>query len=120
MITGFHVIAALSVARIRVSSERQAQDDIEEVLREAFGGAFVAREYRLDAGAIPDFLIDRRVVVEVKVKGANKRATYAQLLRYAGYDLVEEIVLATSLSMGLPPLIEDKPVFIASLGAAWL
>ena len=45
---------------------------------------------------------------------------FRQLKRYAAHDEVNELVLVTNLSMGLPPEIDGKPTYYASLGVAWL
>ncbi len=80
----------------------------------------IAREHRLGPADIPDFLIDGRIVVECKKIGANKRATFRQLQRYAKYPQVEALILATGTVMGLPPTIEGKPAYLVNLGRAWL
>jgi hypothetical protein len=59
------------------------------------------------------------IAVECKLRGQRK-AIYKQLRRYAHHNDVNEIVLITNTSMGLPQRIEGKPAYYASLGIAWL
>lgn len=80
----------------------------------------VSREHRLGPGDIPDFLIEGRIVVECKKGRASKRETLRQLKRYAAYPEVQALILATATAMGMPAELEGKPVFVVSLGRAWL
>ncbi|MEZ0262041.1 MAG: hypothetical protein ACAH80_13615 [Alphaproteobacteria bacterium] len=104
-------------ARLDLSNEKRAQEGLAEV----FDVCLVAfrREVRLSAGDIPDFMVGD-VAVELKLKGARKMDIYRQLCRYAKHDCVKHIVLATNVTMGLPPQLEGKPVYFISLGQAWL
>lgn len=109
------VIEALSGKRMRCSTERALQDDIESVLRGA--GRSFERERWLGAetGRI-DFLAGR-TGVEVKVKG-GAREIHRQVLRYCGHPAVDAVVLATTKAVSLPPM--PKPVHILDLSRAWL
>ena len=88
------------------------------------------REYRLSAEDIPDFLIPcpraltQWVAIECKLKGRGgaprKIDIYRQLERYAQHPEVAAVILASNLSMGLPPEIGSTPVYAASLSKGWL
>ncbi len=115
------VLEILGGHRFNLNREGATQEEIGSVLRQNLGADLVAREHHLGPGDIPDFLIAGQIVVEVKLKNHNQpRRVFAQLERYAAYPDVKTIVLATNLSMGLPPTICGKPAFIVLLGAAWL
>ncbi len=105
-------------SRLNLSHEKDTQADLAAILDGA--GILYRREVRLSPGDIPDFLVGDGVAIEVKIKGAQKRSVYRQLCRYAEHDQVKAIVLATNLSMGLPPEINGKPTFYASLGKGWI
>jgi hypothetical protein len=104
-------------ARIDLSSERRAQADV-EILLERSGIPF-EREVRLTDEDIVDFLA-AGVGIELKLRGARKKDVYRQLCRYARHPRVEALLLASNLSMGLPPLIEGKDAYFVKLGEAWL
>jgi hypothetical protein len=76
------------------------------------------KEFPLDKHNIPDFFMDG-IAVEVKIKGSKKNI-YRQLERYAGFDLVKEIILVTNRTLGLPEKINGKPCYMFKLGTAWL
>lgn len=112
------VLYLVSRTRLSLSTEKLAQADLEEAMIRA--QIPFEREKRLAPGDIVDFLVNGAIAVELKIKGAQRRAIYRQLERYAGHPDVEAIVLVTNLSMALPTTIKDKPAFVASMGAAWL
>jgi hypothetical protein len=84
----------------------------------AAAGVAVRREMRLSDQDIVDFMVDH-VAIEVKIKG-QRREHYRQCERYCMHDQVHALVLATAKMMGLPPTINGKPVFTASLSRGWL
>lgn len=104
--------------RFDLSNEKTTQQQLADIFQ-AHGVVF-EREKRLAARDIVDFLVQGGIAVEVKLHGAKKMSVFRQLRRYATHDEVNELVLVTNLSMGLPPEIEGKPAYYASLGAAWL
>lgn len=113
------VVAVLSDHVYRAERERALQDAIETVLRGA--GFRVEREVRLSDRDRPDFLVERCVAVEVKMR-ASGSAVLAQLARYAAHDRVHAIVVATprlSSLAGLPDEILGvavRPVALAGPG----
>lgn len=117
MITGPAVLRCLARYQISTVNEATAQVDIARALRIDFVEGAVKREYRVSKRDRPDFMIGGRIALEVKVQRASKLDVWRQLCRYAEHDMVEEIVLATSLAMGLPPDINGKPVYYHSLGS---
>lgn len=113
------VCAALAGRRFTLSSEKQTQAEVFEVLREKFGEE-TQREVRLAPGDVIDFLL-RGIGVEVKLKsGMSATEIYRQLERYAKHEAVHALVLLTNRAMGLPCQIGGKPAFYVSLGGAWL
>lgn len=100
--------------------ETDSQRKIEEHLRAGLPGVEVSREHRLSDRDRPDFLVDGRFVVEIKVHGAVRAKIVKQLERYAEHDLVEGLVLATGRSIVLPATINGKPLRVVNLGEAWL
>lgn len=117
-LTGADIVRLVQSRRLSLSDEKATQADLECALTEA--GIPFEREKRLSAADIVDFLVDGRIAVECKLRGNQKMAVFKQLRRYAGLATVQELVLVTNLSMGLPPAIEGKPAYYASLGRAWL
>lgn len=101
-----------------MTAEKAAQEGIAEVL--AARGLPFRREARLSPRAIVDFIVGDGVAIEVKLRGWSKLDVLRQLERYAAFDEVREIMLATNLAMGLPAEIMGKPAHIVSLGRAWL
>ena len=111
------LVSLIRSARLDLSNEKQSQADLESLLIAA--GIPYEREVRLSATDIVDFLIDG-IALELKLHGAVKKSVYRQLVRYAKHDRVKVILLASSLSMGLPPQIEGKDAYLVKLGEGWL
>ena len=76
-------------------TEREMQEAIEEIL-EAEGIEFT-REHRLDSGSRIDFLTKDGQGIECKIKGGYS-AVLRQLIRYAEFDDIKELVLVSSRS----------------------
>jgi len=110
------LIQLLRSATIDLSSEKRAQADVEQVFITT--GVAFEREVHLSPVDIPDFMSEG-IAIEIKVQG-KKKAIYRQLCRYAKHPAVNTLVLASNLSMGLPPLIEGKDAYFVKLGEAWL
>lgn len=116
--TAAEIAQLLSRCRLDFSTEKRLQAGIEEILIRT--GYQFEREKRLSDADIPDFLIAGSIIIECKVRGARKMDTWKQLNRYALHGCVKAIILASNISMGLPPEIEGKPVYAASMSAGWL
>jgi hypothetical protein len=114
-----NIVRCIQVGRFDLTDEKACQGQMEDWFRDRLL-CEVSREHRLGPGDIPDFLLEGRIVVECKKHGADKRATWRQLKRYAAYPQVEALVLATGTAMAMPPELEGKPVFVVNLGRAWL
>ncbi|HEX7887558.1 MAG TPA: hypothetical protein VF474_16410 [Phenylobacterium sp.] len=116
------VCEVIAHTRCDLTTEVATQDGIQAALRgEEVGLAVeISREHRLGPGDRPDFLIDGRIVVEVKGRRHRGPAVLRQLERYAAHPQVEAIVLATSRAMTMPAQIGGKPVRVLNLGRAWL
>lgn len=110
------IVVALRRHRFHLVDEKRLQAEIAAVL----DGEALAheREVKLASGSVIDFLVGD-VGLEVKIKG-GKKSIYRQCERYCGFDQVKTLVLATNRSMGVPPAIGGKPVYVVSLGKAWL
>jgi len=111
------LIALIRSCRLDLSNEKQAQADVEQILIKA--EIPYEREVRLTDTEIIDFLIEG-VGVELKLHGARKKEVYRQLCRYARHPRVDSLLLASNLSMALPPSIEGKNAYFVKLGEAWL
>lgn len=107
---------ALSSFEYRFSNEIELQDGIEVVLKKE--GMPFEREVRASAQDRFDFLVERRLVIEVKVDGTLS-AALLQADRYAIHDGVDGLILATTqrwgLSPGLPSQLRGKPFAVAKL-----
>lgn len=113
------IVRLLRRCRLRLSSEKHLQEDIAFALEQA--AVRFSREKRLSPQDIPDFLTAHGVVIECKVHGKSpKMSIYDQLVRYASYHEVHAIVLAGNIAMGLPPQINNKPAYFASLSHGWM
>lgn len=104
--------------RLDLSTEKRLQSGLADVFLNS--NIAFSREHALSPGDIPDFFMDHGVLIECKVHGAKKMDVYKQLCRYAEHDEVSAIILASNISMGMPALINGKPVFCASLSRGWL
>ncbi len=113
------LVGLIRRSRLDLSSEKRLQEDLAGVLER--GNLAFARETRLSAEDIPDFFLPGGIVIECKMRGkARKIDVYRQLERYAQHDQVAAIILATNLSIGLPPSLCEKPLYFASLSAGWI
>lgn len=113
------VIRLILRCRLDLSSEKHLQEGLEKAFQDA--GVLFEREKRLSPKDIPDFLVTGGIVVECKMRNKGKKiAIYQQICRYAEYPEVTAIILASNGSMGLPPEINGKPVYAASLSAGWI
>lgn len=110
----------LAQGQFDLSTEAATQRDMQQLLRDSLPLSMISREHRLGAADRPDFLIDARLVIEVKGPRHQPTAVQRQLARYAAYAQVAAIILATSRAMHMPPLIGGKPVRVLNLGRAWL
>lgn len=121
MISAADIAALIRTGRFTLAPEAECQAEMEAFLAARLPmGCSLSREHRLSGADRPDFLIDGRHVVEVKVRGAQRRAIERQLKRYAAHPEVESLILATNVSVVLAPMIGGKPTFVVSLGRAWL
>lgn len=111
------IITKLKNTRFSLASEKDVQWQIKQVL-DAMPGIDYTREYALDKNSIIDFLIGTSGI-EVKIKG-GKKAIYKQLERYAQFDVITELYLITSKSMGMLREINGKPVYVINISKAWL
>jgi hypothetical protein len=111
------IIELIRSARLDLSNEKRAQADLEQVF--TVSGISFDREVRLTESDIVDFMVDG-IGIELKLRGARKMDVFRQLRRYAGHERVGSLLLASNLSMGLPPVIDDKDAYFVKLGEAWL
>jgi len=97
------IFKALSGHRFSTSNEKEAQREIEDVLKLA--GIEFIREFRINPESIPDFFIDG-IAIEIKIKG-NAMKIYKQCERYCKLDEVQQLILITNRSMGFPKQINN-------------
>lgn len=119
---GLEALAVLvRTARLPLHDEKACQAALAAWLRQAAPPeTVIERERRLGPRDIVDFLIDGRIVIEVKMNQAQPRAVVRQLERYAAHEGVEALLLATNRRVLLPAVLAGKPVAQVSLGEAWL
>lgn len=121
MITAEFIAELIGRGRYDLTSESMCQRDIDTLLAASLPlGVSLQREYRLGPHDRPDFLVGGRIVVEVKMNGAQPAAILRQLKRYAIYRDVEAVILASNRAMRLPATLEGKPAHFVSLAWAWL
>lgn len=111
------IASILQCGRFPLTDEKRTQTAIAEGLISA-KKAF-QREFRLSPKEIIDFMLDKGVGLEIKIKG-QRMAIFRQLERYAEIEQIQGLILATSVSMHLPKEIKGKPVLVASLSQGWL
>ncbi len=115
--TGSEILQILAGLRLPLNDEKRLQAAIEEEFQRR--GVVFEREARLSAADRPDFIVQGRIVLEVKIKG-QRRSIYKQVERYAQHDDVDELLLITNVPMGMPNFINGKPVLVHNLAVAWL
>lgn len=113
----FEICNLLVRARLDITNEKRTQRDIERLFKNY--NIDFEREVHLSDYDIVDFMVGG-IAIEVKLKGANKKAVFKQLCRYAKHNRVTDIILPSNTGMGLPQTIENKPVFYIPLGSSWL
>lgn len=111
------IVSIIRSARLDMSNEKAAQEQLATIL--TIAGIEFHREFRLSPADIVDFLVDG-IAVELKMRGAQKKAIFRQLQRYAKHPEVRAILLVAGISMGLPNQVEGKDAFVINLGEAWL
>ena len=108
---------AIAAWRIRVSSEDQAQADVEEALRRA--GLTFEPQKRLTASDRLDVFCEG-VAIEIKVKG-SRPAILRQITRYAALPEVGGTVLVTGVAWPFASgEIGGKPFRAVRLSLGWL
>lgn len=117
MTSALQVVGALRKKRFILSDEKDLQNQIAEALHAT--AIDHQREVIIGARERVDFMVPDGIAIEVKIKG-GKLAIFRQLKRYAESELVNEIILLSSVSMGLPSTINGKPAHFVSLGEQWL
>lgn len=117
--TDLETLAALLARhRIRFGTERQMQDDIEQILEAA--GIVAAREHRLLPGPI-DFLAFGGIGIECKVAGSNSEV-FRQCRGYLGCEECTALLLVTSRGVHrqLPDVLGGKPTRVLWVATASL
>lgn len=111
---------ALTSRRYRASNEAAVQAYIGAALTAA--GLDAVGEYRLTGRDRPDFLVDGRIAIEVKIQG-SMAAAVRQVARYAEHADIDAIVFATTsrrLAASMPAELGGKPIHIVVLPGAAL
>lgn len=104
--------------RFSLSNEKETQREIASVLSSA--AVPFQREVRLSPSDIPDFLLPRGLLIEVKMHSARPAEIIRQLRRYAIHPRVTELFLVTNRMGAFPPAVAEKPLSVISLGKAWI
>jgi hypothetical protein len=111
--TAKDVAGFIRIGAYRLGSESLLQVDLEKHFRA--GEIPYEREHRLAAAERVDFFVDGHIALELKIKG-NRRAILRQMERYASHEAVDSLILLTGAAMGMPPRLNDKPVYVVQLG----
>ena len=111
------VCQLLNKHRLDTHNEKVLQAQIEKI----FKGENIPyeREVRLSERSIIDFIIDKEIGIEVKIKGSAKDI-FRQLERYLEFDDVKALVLVTSKAIRLPKSVKGKFTYVINLGMSWL
>ncbi len=104
--------------RFDLSTEKNMQYQMTQVL--VANNIEFEREKSLSKRDIPDFLVAGGIVIECKLRGARRMDVYKQLCRYAEHEQVSVLILASNLTMGIQPELNNKPVFFASCSRGYL
>jgi hypothetical protein len=102
--------------RLPLSDEKQAQAELARML--TVDKVEFEREVRLSDHDVIDFMFGD-VGLELKLKG-QRVAIFRQCERYCEHPTIGSLVLATNAAMGMPEVLNGKPVHVAYLGRAWL
>lgn len=79
------------------------------------------REYRFNDKNIIDFFFPSlQFGIEIKIGNASRKDIYRQIERYCTFDNLQEVLLLTNKSIGLPQISNSKKIHIINLGKAWL
>lgn len=111
------VITALRSSRFRVANEAELQLAVERVLERA--GVKFQREVLLEGVGRLDFYLPGRprIGIELKMDG-SATAVLRQLARYAAFDDIDELLLATTRSshiIAMPYSLSGKPLHTVHL-----
>lgn len=106
IITDF--ISVLKKYSFLFSNEKELQDEIEKRLKE--NNLEYQREFNLGENGIVDFYKDG-IGFELKIKG-QKQQIYRQCKSYCENEKINGIVLVTTMPMGLPNVINEKPAMV--------
>lgn len=110
------VAGVLSSGSLRLSSERELQDDVQARLAETFDD--VRREHSLSARSRIDHAVfhpDGTIIgVECKLR-ADRTATVRQCRRYLDERLLDGIVIVTQTSL---PFVSERAVIVRASGFA--
>ena len=111
------IVRIIEGTKVNLANERFAHDAIAAALER--DGMDVRREVILSPQDRIDVMVDG-VGIEVKVR-PGRRAIHAQLRRYAKFDRVSALVLATGVAWPASMReIDGKPFRSASLSRGWL
>jgi hypothetical protein len=113
--TASEIVTLCQGLRCQTATEKDLQDALEPLLRRAC--SILEREKALSPKDVVDFLVDEKLVVEVKVDGSPMAVT-RQLMRYAEHESVHAIVLVTTRKQHVrqvPETLRGKPVDVAYL-----
>ena len=112
------ICAILAGYRFPITTEVQLQLAMHDALLAA--EIDTVRELELSKGNRIDlFVRSAGVGIECKIKG-SKREIFRQVERYCGHELIEAMILATNVAIGMPAEIKGKPVLVLNLSRAWL
>lgn len=113
------VIKSFKGKRFNLHNEKELQVEIYTTLIVELPFGSVIKEFILDDKNIIDFLINKEIGIEVKIKG-QRRNIFKQCERYCSFDYIKKLILVTNKSIGFPQQINGKDCYVINLGKAWL
>lgn len=112
------IILLIQNKKLSLQKEKVLQVELEEIFTQ--NKLYFKREYRLNQNNIIDFYFpNEKIGLEIKIKG-DKAKILEQLERYSRFDEIEGIFLLTNRSVISDGMINNKNLYVYSLGNTYL
>lgn len=112
------IISIINKKKLSLEKEKILQFELEELFKQH--NLVFKREYRLNNHNIIDFYFpNEKVGIEIKIKGERSKIL-EQLERYSRFDDICTLFLITNRSVISEEKINNKELFVYSLGNSYL